>query len=722
MTSRTKLWALSAGALALSLALAGCGGGGSSSSGAASPASGGSAPPVSSTQTVALHGSMDLMAGTTVIMAGASTTVGDTTVTCPAGGDDCELTVTKDEVTGHYSATSTGGMASVAVVKDFAAGSVALEAREQMALASLVPMPGNTAEIAVPAGMKVVREGVTFECMSDYDCTVTVMNEAGTVVASMMTRRLGYEGDAPTLTAMIDPDDPLRELNRGLAGTVDTTTGTNSTGIAGIVHHAIAGAPTGHASDNPSAYDNGDIFIGGMAMDGVGNRNAHLGPTDFDGLALTGPFDPNGEAFDYDPNASPLVAPEGSVLMPNAANRSVPGEEPFGAGWMHHVLFSDWGDTSMGGGDGGYETGGVVVSNIEGPMAHSFATLNTLIADDMVRELFMLDEAADGTAGTTSVSIDTPGTGTAATAVQMMQTNAMVFSSESLVGAQSQDLLVDQFETFRGTYFGAAGQYQCTVVQPDGCALQRNEDGTVRLWDRDSTVAGIQAVGSWTFTPDEGETVEVPDQDWILYGAWLTTPDDNTTGEHRVGVFFDGMDTYGNGTFDAMVLTGEATYNGSATGIYVDRARTGLFTADATLKADFGMATEAGMIEGRIDNFRNTNGDYLGLDTAANPNDPTAGGENDWVVLLTSTALPTSATNAVVAGMMPTGSADGVDWDNAQWNYQLYGGGDRLTTPAHPSGVAGTFRAITPDLDPGAGEEYKGVVGAFGAMKEEDGS
>ena len=45
MTSQTKLWALSAGALALSLALAGCGGGGSSS-GPSSSNSGGDPPPV----------------------------------------------------------------------------------------------------------------------------------------------------------------------------------------------------------------------------------------------------------------------------------------------------------------------------------------------------------------------------------------------------------------------------------------------------------------------------------------------------------------------------------------------------------------------------------------------------------------------------------------------------------------------------------------------------
>ena len=40
------------------------------------------------------------------------------------------------------------------------------------------------------------------------------------------------------------------------------------------------------------------------------------------------------------------------------------------------------------------------------------------------------------------------------------------------------------------------------------------------------------------------------------------------------------------------------------------------------------------MLSGRIDNFRGTDGRYLGSDTAAMPNDPIAGGENDWVVIL----------------------------------------------------------------------------------------
>ena len=36
---------------------------------------------------------------------------------------------------------------------------------------------------------------------------------------------------------------------------------------------------------------------------------------------------------------------------------------------------------------------------------------------------------------------------------------------------------------------------------------------------------GIQSTGRWSFTPDPGAMITVPDQDWMAYGAWLTTPD-----------------------------------------------------------------------------------------------------------------------------------------------------------------------------------------------------
>ena len=95
MTSRTKLWALSAGALALSLALAGCGGGGSGTSpGMMPPGDGDGGMP----EAISLDGLAGAMAaeGEYVIAAGETEVAGDVTFTCPAGGEDCTVTVDAD--------------------------------------------------------------------------------------------------------------------------------------------------------------------------------------------------------------------------------------------------------------------------------------------------------------------------------------------------------------------------------------------------------------------------------------------------------------------------------------------------------------------------------------------------------------------------------------------------------------------------------------------------
>ena len=88
---------------------------------------------------------------------------------------------------------------------------------------------------------------------------------------------------------------------------------------------------------------------------------------------------------------------------------------------------------------------------------------------------------------------------------------------------------------------------------------------------------------------------------------------------------------------DNAALTGKAKYEGGAAGVYSDSsglvAASGMFTARAVLEADFA-AADPGTLSGRIDNFANSAGIYLGTDTVRTPNDPATGGENDWVVTL----------------------------------------------------------------------------------------
>ena len=68
------------------------------------------------------------------------------------------------------------------------------------------------------------------------------------------------------------------------------------------------------------------------------------------------------------------------------------------------------------------------------------------------------------------------------------------------------------------------------------------------------------------------------------------------------------------------------------------------------------------MLSGRIDNFTNSAGVYLGTDTARTPNDPATGGENDWVVTLDDADMISTTVGVTAAGTV-SGSADGVEWD-----------------------------------------------------------
>ena len=127
MTSRTKLWALSAGALALSLALAGCGGGGSGT--ASTSGDPGPRPPMPKVWPVDLTGLRSAVptAGSYPIPAGETAVAGEVRFTCLADGKDCTVTVAANGV----GATSAGGMATAARSQDYIdAATAAAETRE----------------------------------------------------------------------------------------------------------------------------------------------------------------------------------------------------------------------------------------------------------------------------------------------------------------------------------------------------------------------------------------------------------------------------------------------------------------------------------------------------------------------------------------------------------------------------------------------------------------
>ena len=604
-----------------------------------------------------------------------------------------------------------------------ATGSISLTAEQHAALLEVLPDNRDTVKLDVDAD-GATRAGVTFTCMSAYPCTVNVTNSAGTIVATWASQTLG-DGTASAMAMGLEPPvDTFAELNAGNTESIRAD---------------VAGAADDSGTVGP---DSTPTELIGMGIGGPGVLNA-------DKAGLRSDFQANGaDLATPDTVAAPGAPPAlmGGTTITGAMDAIDPSEDMASApdGWVMKTLFRDWGDTA-GDGDGGFETGAIVVKNLGEGTPYPFdRKLSGKYADDVAKTMFALTLRDDGTAPptpgvpalATSVDINTAATPT--------QRDAMVFDSTSLVPAQDQDLTVDLGETFTGMYFDAPGQFRCLEPQTGtaNCGLARNDDGTVGVADGDATTTGIQ-IGRWMFTPDPDAMITVPDQDWMAYGAWLTTPD-NASGDHRLGVFFNGMDPWAateNATSlnaeHADGLRGSATYSGGATGVYVDGTASGLFTARAMLTADFDKGSDGAdvdevdyTISGRIDNFRGTDGVYLGDDTQASPNDPTAG-ENDWVVELGTIDFGTATDGVLPApenADNTSGSADGVPW-TGRWNGQFFGPSTVDGDPAAPSGVAGQFWAETEDpltadttgpvVEAASVGPVTAVFGAFGATRDD---
>jgi hypothetical protein len=370
------------------------------------------------------------------------------------------------------------------------------------------------------------------------------------------------------------------------------------------------------------------------------------------------------------------------------------------------TLFRDWGDTA-GTGDGGFETGAIVVKNLERGTSHAFdADLAGRFANGGSDYNLTVDTDDDTVNDAVAFTVDAT---TAAPAGSQIDAGATGTAALEAVVAMGEDATISRV---MGTYMGVRGSYTCGTTD---CEISRATGG--------STPYTLGA-GNWQFTPAAGARVRVPDQDWMAYGAWMTTPD-NPAGVHRIGVLHNGFDPYTAATdaFEATSeagLHGSATYSGGAAGIYVDGTASGLFTATATLTANFDVdgdgSDETGdyTISGQINDFRGTDGVYLGDDTQANRNDPVAGGENDWVVLLNQVDL--ADTGAIPAASTTAGSADGLLW-TGNWSGQLYGpNADADGDAIAPSGVAGQFDAATTAEPAGT----TAVVGAFGATKDDN--
>ncbi len=179
------------------------------------------------------------------------------------------------------------------------------------------------------------------------------------------------------------------------------------------------------------------------------------------------------------------------------------------------------------------------------------------------------------------------------------------------------------------------------------------------------------------------------DTDYLAYGFWIHDPVGTAAGDiPAIGVFVDSPATGFPGA-NVLALAGTATYAGDAEGLYHEEVagesdfRT--FTADASLTADFGNATELGTVAGTITSF-------VGLPTEF----------ADLEVALVSTALTAGDGGFFNAATSATLTLDGESRDLAgTWGGKFYENTDPSRSDTdHPGTVAGTFGLQGANEDP----------------------
>ena len=179
--------------------------------------------------------------------------------------------------------------------------------------------------------------------------------------------------------------------------------------------------------------------------------------------------------------------------------------------------------------------------------------------------------------------------------------------------------------TRAGTFYGVPGTFTCVGT----CTVSSDSDGML---------SALSSGGTWTFTPDAlkgltGEpratalsSLKVPgvieDPDYMTFGYWLRQTEGKDGTEYAMSPFHRGARDY-----EAVTeVVGTATYEGSATGLYMKKSLTpegdptgpfesGQFTADVMLQANFGGPNVAQNMEdsitGSVTDFRNDAGGII---------------------------------------------------------------------------------------------------------------
>ena len=282
-------------------------------------------------------------------------------------------------------------------------------------------------------------------------------------------------------------------------------------------------------------------------------------------------------------------------------------------------------------------------------------------------------------------------------------------SSTSQNSSESSDRITSTRASFVAKY-DADGMLHYTMRRrPDtgGSATLSTTDTGATV----NRVEGIPAAGwkgvefqgestSWHHYVDLFSDIENnEDSDYLVLGYWLNERKERRSNRNYTWL----VAASGNDPFESSNvagLTGTATYEGPATGLYMLKANAAAepeldyFNAKASLTADFGDATAFGSVSGRITEGMTEEGDALpevNLGSAnIHPNRTDGGKGGNY--------------SGDTSGMTDAGVAF-----SGKWGGKFYSNGASATD--HPGAVAGTFGAKT------AGD-LLAITGAFGAYKQ----
>jgi len=247
------------------------------------------------------------------------------------------------------------------------------------------------------------------------------------------------------------------------------------------------------------------------------------------------------------------------------------------------------------------------------------------------------------------------------------------------------------------------GRFFCPSGTP--CSISVDPSGVLR------------AIQGYTFQPVMSGSVMRQDSDYLAWGVWIHVPNavpgvdaTSRTNPATVAAFASGSDPFQV----PAALTGTATYNGVASGLYAAGGMVEYFEADASLSADFG---------GRSGNdstpaTEGSDGFLFGAVNGSVTNIKAGGMDVDGSITLGR--APVLSADGTAAATRFTGNTQGTLGGRAltgSWTGQFYGpnrapAGSVAVRTEFPTTAAGTFGAATP-----SGASSVRILGSFGTWK-----